>query len=128
MSGNTAYNARERYAASLPRGPLWLPRGVRVGSWSGGTIAPLRPPSLLRPPVPGRDRWLCEGAAAPLVEPAQLTRPAHTLSKPIALTLERAAKRARGGVASRERAEFLRFFPCGPHRVFQPGFEHADCW
>ena len=39
------FMGRPRLAAALP----WLPRGVRIGPFSGGPLLPVRPRSLLRP-------------------------------------------------------------------------------
>ena len=46
--------------SSLPRGPLWLPRGFRVGAWWGG---PVLPPRAALPLRPVHASWLLPGPA-----------------------------------------------------------------
>ena len=88
-----------------PRGPLWLPRGLRFGAWSGGALLPMRPPALMRPTHPS---WSLPGpafeAASPTTcTPTPTTRPSTRFAVS-RLTTERAAKRAREDGNTRDRA------------------------
>ena len=90
-----------------PRGPLWLPPGVRIGRWSGGSAMPLRPPTLLRAV---HASWgAANDAFVPAVAIASEIHPARTpCSAAYRLSEARAEKRARTGDPARARA--LEFF------------------
>jgi hypothetical protein len=88
-----------------PRGPLWLPRGLRLRAWSGGALMPQRPPSLMRPTHPS---WALPGPRPVDVRPwpgAAPSRPRPPLGSAVCrLTVERAAKRAREDDTARVKA------------------------
>lgn len=88
-----------------PRGPMWLPRGLRLRSWTGGAFMPQRPPTLLRPTHPS---WSLPGPRPVDVRPlpgAALARPRPPPGAAICrLTYERAAKRAREDDTARGKA------------------------